>query len=148
MSQFPRWRGLKHFEQGVTQINFTDGQTFFDIMRVRRIIHSSADTIADCLLSLSVRVPQCLVPCIVQLLPRKSPVIPYLRSIQKVGMLVRMHVMTDRLTSASGTSRPERPPPPSNNPTIFPTRLERLEQYIQAYGRHSKVCQYKLNVSY
>lgn len=84
--------------------------------------------------------PQCLIPCIVQLFSRKIPVISYLRSIQKVGMLVRMHVMTDRLTSASGTSRPERPLPPSNNPTIVPTRLERLEQNIQAYGLHSKVC--------
>lgn len=35
MKKFPRWRGLKHFTNGVTHIEFTDGQTFFDIMRVR-----------------------------------------------------------------------------------------------------------------
>ncbi len=33
MAAFPRWNGLKHFN-AVTTIKFTDGQSFYDILKV------------------------------------------------------------------------------------------------------------------
>ena len=33
MGVFPRWNGLKHF-YNVTTIKFTDGQSFYDILKV------------------------------------------------------------------------------------------------------------------
>ena len=33
MRNVPRWRGLKHFDH-VTTIDFSDGQAFFDILKV------------------------------------------------------------------------------------------------------------------
>lgn len=37
MKHFPRWRGLKHFNE-VTTIEYTDGQTFLDILKVTATI--------------------------------------------------------------------------------------------------------------
>jgi hypothetical protein len=43
MSRFPRWRNLKHLPSPTT-IDYSDGQTFLDILKVCRQLHSTAVT--------------------------------------------------------------------------------------------------------
>jgi hypothetical protein len=50
MANYPRWRGLKHFLT-VTNIQFTDAQQFFDILKVS--LFASCSQLGHCLLSYS-----------------------------------------------------------------------------------------------
>ncbi|KAJ7092345.1 hypothetical protein B0H15DRAFT_905706 [Mycena belliarum] len=68
MSQFPRWRGLKHTPSPTT-IDYSDGQTYVDILK------SS-------------------LACLVQLLPRNSPFIRILRIMNKVRIMLGLPVTT------------------------------------------------------
>jgi hypothetical protein len=34
MEDFPRWRGLKHIISAATLIDYSEGQTFLDILKV------------------------------------------------------------------------------------------------------------------
>ncbi len=42
MAAFPRWNGIKHFN-AVTTIKFTDGQSFYDILKARQFFYHFAD---------------------------------------------------------------------------------------------------------
>ncbi|KAJ7689710.1 hypothetical protein B0H17DRAFT_1202163 [Mycena rosella] len=68
MSQFPRWRGLKHTPSPTT-IDYSDGQTFIDILK------SS-------------------LPCLVQLLPRNSPFVRIVRVMDKLRIMLGLPVTT------------------------------------------------------
>ncbi|KAK7034357.1 hypothetical protein R3P38DRAFT_2385072, partial [Favolaschia claudopus] len=82
MRKFARWPELKHFNQ-VTTIHFSDGETFYHIMK-------------------------CILPCIVQILPRNSVLVHCLRSYQRLRVMIGM------------TCMPE-------------TRLDRLATFIKDY---------------
>ncbi|KAJ6525334.1 hypothetical protein B0H19DRAFT_1276131 [Mycena capillaripes] len=63
MREFSRWPGLKHFNQ-VTTIKFTEGQTFYDILKS-------------------------VLPCIVQILPRNSPLNHCIRArLERLGTFI------------------------------------------------------------
>ncbi|KAJ6551138.1 hypothetical protein B0H19DRAFT_1263828 [Mycena capillaripes] len=68
MNQFPRWRNLKHLPSPTT-IDYSDGQTFLDILK-------SA------------------LPCIVQLLPPKSSLVRLVRVMQKIRVMLGLDVTT------------------------------------------------------
>ncbi|KAH9970785.1 hypothetical protein BGW80DRAFT_1438007 [Lactifluus volemus] len=70
MREFPSWPNLKHFNH-VSVISFTDGQSFYDILK-------------------------CILPCIVQLLPQNSPLIHCIRSYQCYRVVIGLRCMTDR----------------------------------------------------
>ncbi|KAF8214604.1 hypothetical protein K438DRAFT_1562992 [Mycena galopus ATCC 62051] len=67
MRKFARWPGLKHFNE-VTIVHFTDGQSFYDILKS-------------------------VLPCIVQLLPRNSELVHCVRAYQQVRIMTGMHCM-------------------------------------------------------
>ncbi|KAJ7215380.1 hypothetical protein GGX14DRAFT_608176 [Mycena pura] len=69
MDKFPRWRDLKHFSSPTT-IDYSDGQTFLDILK------SS-------------------LPCIVQLLPANSCLVRLIRVMTKVRALLGLEVTLD-----------------------------------------------------
>ena len=50
MGAFPRWNGLKHF-YNVTTIKFTDGQSFYDILKVSFFITCAAEAKLKCLIA-------------------------------------------------------------------------------------------------
>ncbi|KAJ7161962.1 hypothetical protein C8R43DRAFT_1123671 [Mycena crocata] len=68
MSEFPRWRGLKHVLSPTT-IDYSEGQTFVDILK------SS-------------------LPCLVQLLPRNSPFARIVRVMGKLRIMLGLPVTT------------------------------------------------------
>ncbi|KAJ7044579.1 hypothetical protein C8F04DRAFT_1388930 [Mycena alexandri] len=68
MSQFPRWRGLKHISSPTT-IDYSEGQTFVDILK-------------------------CALPCLVQLLPRNSCLVRLVRAMQKTRIMLGLSVTT------------------------------------------------------
>ncbi|KAJ6482316.1 hypothetical protein C8R47DRAFT_1073607 [Mycena vitilis] len=68
MSKFPRWRNLKHLSSPTT-IDYSDGQTFLDILK-------------------------CALPCLHQILPRNSCLIKVARAMQKVHILLGLDVTT------------------------------------------------------
>ncbi|PPQ86075.1 hypothetical protein CVT25_003329, partial [Psilocybe cyanescens] len=70
MSKFPYWNNLKHFNH-VATVSFTDGQSFYDILK-------------------------CILPCIVQLLPRNSPLVHAIRAYQCYRIMIGLRCMTDR----------------------------------------------------
>ncbi|KAJ7826131.1 hypothetical protein B0H14DRAFT_2163033, partial [Mycena olivaceomarginata] len=76
MRQFPRWPNLKHFNQ-VTTVHFTDGQSFYDILK-------------------------CILPSIVQLLPRNSTLIHCIRAYQCYRITVGMEIQ--KVTNEYGKS--------------------------------------------
>ncbi|KAJ7493651.1 hypothetical protein FB451DRAFT_1164530 [Mycena latifolia] len=80
MSQFPRWRNLKHI-QSPTTIEYSEGQTFLDILK-------------------------CALPCLVQLLPPNSCLVRVVRVMQKICVLLGLEVHTntrlERLHEAIG----------------------------------------------
>ncbi|KAK6974980.1 hypothetical protein R3P38DRAFT_3335293 [Favolaschia claudopus] len=61
MRKFPRWHNLKHFN-AVTTAHFTDGQSFYDILR-------------------------CVLPFIVQLFPMNDPLIHCIRAYQRFRVM-------------------------------------------------------------
>ncbi|KAJ7347985.1 hypothetical protein DFH08DRAFT_867079 [Mycena albidolilacea] len=67
MRKFARWPGLKHFNE-VTTIRFTDGQSFYDILKS-------------------------VLPCIVQLLPHNSELVHCIWVCQQVWIMTGMHCM-------------------------------------------------------
>ncbi|KAJ7581540.1 hypothetical protein C8J56DRAFT_1057519 [Mycena floridula] len=70
MHQFPRWSKLKHFKS-VSNIDYSDGQTFFDILK-------------------------CCLPCLVQILLKNSPLIHCIRAFQRYRMVVGLHCHSDK----------------------------------------------------
>ncbi len=84
MRAFPRWRNLKHFDH-VTTIDFSDGQTFYDILKVSFLIQSFR----------SLTIMQCLVYCVVPLLPPGSSLVHCLRAYVKFRILVGMTTLTE-----------------------------------------------------
>ncbi|KAJ6564340.1 hypothetical protein B0H19DRAFT_1067901 [Mycena capillaripes] len=68
MNQFPRWRNLKHLPSPTT-IDYSDGQTFLDILKPA-------------------------LPCIVQLLPPKSSLVRLVRLMQKIRAMLGLDVTT------------------------------------------------------
>ncbi|KAF8586450.1 hypothetical protein K439DRAFT_1646238 [Ramaria rubella] len=69
MSQMPRWPNLKHF-QDVIKISFSDGQSYFDILKVSLF-------------------------CLVQLFPLNSPIIPCIHALACFRMLISLHAITE-----------------------------------------------------
>ncbi|KAJ6528399.1 hypothetical protein B0H10DRAFT_2205555 [Mycena sp. CBHHK59/15] len=69
MANFPRWRDLKHISSPTT-IDYSDGQTFLDILK-------------------------CALPCIVQLLPANSCLVQLIRIMNKTRVLLGLEVATD-----------------------------------------------------
>ncbi|KAF7344148.1 hypothetical protein MVEN_01705000 [Mycena venus] len=69
MANFLRWRDLKHISSPTT-IDYSDGQTFLDILK-------------------------CALPCIVQLLPANSWLVRLIRIMNKVRILLGVEVATD-----------------------------------------------------
>ncbi|KAJ7899708.1 hypothetical protein B0H13DRAFT_2234203 [Mycena leptocephala] len=69
MRRFPRWPNLKHFNQ-VTAVNFTDGQSFYDILK-------------------------CVLPCIVQLFPSNNSLVHCIRAYERYRIMVGMHCMPE-----------------------------------------------------
>ncbi|KAJ6453504.1 hypothetical protein C8R45DRAFT_1192699 [Mycena sanguinolenta] len=61
MRRFPRWPGLKHFDE-VTTTHFTDGQSFYHILK-------------------------CVLPCIVQLLPANDALMPWIRAYERCRIM-------------------------------------------------------------
>ncbi|KAJ7617483.1 hypothetical protein DFH06DRAFT_1062143 [Mycena polygramma] len=70
MRRFPRWANLKHFNQ-VTTVHFTDGQSFYDILK-------------------------CILPCIVQLFPSNNSLVHCIRAYQRYRIMVGMRCMPER----------------------------------------------------
>ncbi|KAJ7111336.1 hypothetical protein C8R44DRAFT_633102 [Mycena epipterygia] len=68
MNEFPRWRDLKHLSSPTT-IDYSDGQTFLDILK-------------------------CALPCLVQILPANSCLVRVVRAMQKVRILLGLEVTT------------------------------------------------------
>ncbi|KAJ7052426.1 hypothetical protein C8F01DRAFT_1065968 [Mycena amicta] len=69
MAHVPRWPGLKHFKN-VTTKQMNDGQQYLDIEK-------------------------CILPCIVQLLPKDSPWIHLIRAHLRYRMIMGLHCITD-----------------------------------------------------
>jgi hypothetical protein len=108
MCKFPAWNNLKHFNH-VSTISFTDGQSFYDILKVNRMFSFvQSNLILFCHI-------QCILPCIVQLLPRNSPLIHCIRAYQCYRIMIGLRCMTDR-------------------------RLKYLEGLIKDYERYCSVC--------
>ncbi|KAJ7318563.1 hypothetical protein DFH08DRAFT_714586, partial [Mycena albidolilacea] len=70
MRRFSRWANLKHFNQ-VTITHFTDGQSFYDILK-------------------------CVLPCIVQLFPLNNSLVHCIRAYERCRIMVGMHCMPER----------------------------------------------------
>ncbi|KAJ7125922.1 hypothetical protein C8R44DRAFT_702274 [Mycena epipterygia] len=69
MRRFPRWPNLKHFNE-VTTVHFTDGQSFYDILK-------------------------CILPCIVQLFSNDNALVHCIRGYQRYRIMVGMHCMPE-----------------------------------------------------
>ncbi len=89
MAQFPRWSNLKHFSN-VSTTTFGDGQVFYDILKVH-----SAFTIPK-INSVDSQSLQCILPCIVQLLPRNSIFIKCICTYQQYRLMIGLNCMSER----------------------------------------------------
>ncbi|KAJ7743894.1 hypothetical protein B0H14DRAFT_3607170 [Mycena olivaceomarginata] len=69
MAKVPRWPGLKHFDN-VTTKDINDGQSWLDIEK-------------------------CILPCVVQLLPKDSPLVHAIRAHLLTRMLMSLHCIAD-----------------------------------------------------
>jgi len=87
MSKVARWRDLKHFKH-ITTTEFGDGQAFFDILRVGVLCSYH-------IINVDLSPPQCILPCIVQLLPANLPLIHCIRAYVWYCMMIGMHCMTE-----------------------------------------------------
>src|SRR5437016_8223911 len=87
MREFPSWNSLKHFNH-VSTISFTDGQSFYDILKVCFSLYYQGTLELFCI--------QCILPCIVQLLPRNSSLIHCIRACQCYRIVIGLLCMTDR----------------------------------------------------
>jgi hypothetical protein len=90
MNSVPRWRNLKHFPN-VTTVEYTDGQAFLDILKV--------STFVELILYLPGSIPklsiQCILPCVVQLLPRNSPLVQCIRAYAQTRMMIGLHCISE-----------------------------------------------------
>ena len=86
MAKFPRWSHLKHFNS-VTTTRFTDGNAFYDILKVHAIISSSE--------LMLIILSQCIIPCIVDFLPRSSSLVHCIRAYVTYRILVGLTCMTE-----------------------------------------------------
>lgn len=87
MAQVPRWRGLKH-QNHVTTVEYADGQTFFDILKVSNPLFSflnSTDIFG-----------QCILPCIAQTIKKGSPLVECIRAYSRYRMMVDIHCHSER----------------------------------------------------
>lgn len=89
MSEVPRWHGLKHLKN-VTTIDFTDGQTYLDILKVScyQFMILTNITVTDINL-------QCVLPCIAQSIEKGSSLVACIRAYSLYRMMVGMHCMSD-----------------------------------------------------
>lgn len=87
MSAVPRWKGLKHLKN-VTTIDFTDGQTYFDILKVSRSQFTSTGKATN-------RHFQCVLPCIAQSIEKGSSLVACIRAYGLYHMMIGMHCMSD-----------------------------------------------------
>lgn len=69
LRHFPRWRGLKHIDHA-SQTEYADGNWFRDLLK-------------------------CILPCIVQHLPRNDPLIHCIRAYIKYRMMVGLQCLTE-----------------------------------------------------
>ncbi|KAJ6499836.1 hypothetical protein DFH09DRAFT_1336383 [Mycena vulgaris] len=69
MSKVPRWPGLKHFNN-VTTKDINDGQSWLDIEK-------------------------CILPCVVQLLPKNSPLVHAIRAHLLTRMMMGLHCISE-----------------------------------------------------
>ncbi|KAJ7082343.1 hypothetical protein C8R43DRAFT_1092786 [Mycena crocata] len=77
MAAMPRWPGLKHFPN-VTTIDITNAEVWYDILK-------------------------CILPCIVQLLPKNSTLVHYIRAYMKYCLRIGIHCTTEeRITRLNG----------------------------------------------
>jgi len=88
MAKFPRWSRLKHFNS-VTTTKFTDGNAFYDILKVHATKFKFRFTIT--LLTTS----KCIIPCIVDFLPRNSALVHCIRAYVMYRILVGLTCMTE-----------------------------------------------------
>ena len=86
MAKFPRWSRLKHFNS-VTTTRFTDGNAFYDILKVIQ----AYVLIISTLLTIS----KCIMPCIADFLPRNSPLVHCIRAYITYRILVGLTCMTE-----------------------------------------------------
>ncbi|KAF7349530.1 hypothetical protein MSAN_01743400 [Mycena sanguinolenta] len=84
MAQVPRWPGLKHFDN-VTTKDINDGQSWLDIEK-------------------------CILPCVVQLLPKNSPFVHAIRAHLLTRMMMGLHCISEE-------------------------QIERKDAYQEEYGR-------------
>ncbi|KAF8800476.1 hypothetical protein BYT27DRAFT_7262875 [Phlegmacium glaucopus] len=70
MALFPCWSNLKHFHN-VSTTTFGDGQAFYDILK-------------------------CILPCIIQLLPRNSIFVKCIRTYQRYRLMIGLNCMSER----------------------------------------------------
>lgn len=90
MSKFPRWSGLKHFH-AVSTTEFSDGQSFYDILKVSDPAGVSTIIVKKCRPHLN----QCILPCVVDLLPKNSSLVHCIRAYIHYRFLVGLRCMTD-----------------------------------------------------
>ncbi|EGO31125.1 hypothetical protein SERLADRAFT_432782 [Serpula lacrymans var. lacrymans S7.9] len=72
MRNVSRWPGLKHF-MNVTTVEYADGQVFYDILK-------------------------CILPCIVQILPRNSTLVHGIRAYARYRLMIGLNCMTEGRT--------------------------------------------------
>lgn len=108
MREMPRLRGLKHIKD-VTTKDFADGQTFLDILKVGPQIRFSRLYRTDGCHR------KCILPCVVQSLPRNSPFVHCIRAYAKYRLMIGMHCMSEQ-------------------------RFTRLEKYKREYKKWCAVC--------
>jgi hypothetical protein len=106
MREYPRWRGLKHFNH-VTTTTFADGESFLDILKVCSQRNAKE-------LKLTVKIYQCVLNCLVQLLGKDDPLVHCVRAYQQYRLAIG-------LTCSTGD------------------RLERVKEFILEYNRLSAV---------
>lgn len=95
MSKFPRWSGLKHFH-AVSTTEFSDGQAFYDILKVRDLATCPASVCTGIAKKPhSHLLNQCILPCVVDLLPKNSSLVHCIRAYIHYRILVGLHCMTD-----------------------------------------------------
>ena len=86
MAKFPRWSGLKHFN-AVSTTDFSDGQAFYDILKASNYVGEEF---------CSSDVPnQCILPCVVDLVPKNSSLVQCIRAYIRYRILVGLHCMRD-----------------------------------------------------
>ncbi|KAJ7814935.1 hypothetical protein B0H13DRAFT_2381356 [Mycena leptocephala] len=73
MASMPRWPGLKRFPH-VTTVDYADAQSFYDILK-------------------------CVLPCIVQLLPKNSALVHCIRAYQQYRLMTGLHCTTEERIS-------------------------------------------------